>query len=156
MPQHPRPTPPQPNPLVVYLLIALGGGAGGLARWAVAAALPTPPGAFPWSTLLINTTGSLLLGVLAGFLLTRGSAERYLRPFLGVGVLGGFTTFSTYATETRALLAAGHYPTAMSYALGSLAAGLAAASLGVRLARRPTQPTTPPTLSTPGNQEDTP
>ena len=119
----------------VYLAIAAGGAVGGLARWGVSVALPTQPGAIPWATLLTNVTGSFLLGALMVWVLDVWPSSRYLRPMLTAGVLGGYTTFSTFALETRGLLAAGQPARAFSYAMGSLAAGLLAISCGVVLAR---------------------
>ena len=76
------------------------------------------------------------MGVLFVWVLTLDRPHPWLRPFLGVGVLGGWTTFSTYALESRALVASGHGFTALLYALGSLALGLAAVGAGVSLGER--------------------
>ncbi|MFE6647305.1 fluoride efflux transporter FluC, partial [Nocardioides sp. NPDC057772] len=83
--------------------IAAGGALGSLARWGLATALPHSDAAWPWATFLTNISGCLLLGVLMAFVLGPWSRTRYLRPFLGVGVLGGYTTFSTYEVETYVL-----------------------------------------------------
>lgn len=119
----------------VYLVVGLGGALGGLARWAVGIALPHPGDGMPWGTFLVNTTGCFLLGLLMVGVLQLWRPGRYARPFLGVGVLGGFTTFSTYTLEVRDLLAAAEYARAVAYALGSLAAGMVAVTLGTVLAR---------------------
>lgn len=119
----------------VYLVIAAGGAGGGLARWGVGAALHTAPGAIPWGTLLINVSGSFLLGALMVCVLDVWPSGRYVRPFWAVGVLGGYTTFSTYTVEARDLLAAGEPARAFSYTVGSLAAGLLAVSAGIVLVR---------------------
>src|SRR3954453_9970879 len=92
---------------VAYLLAALGGALGALARWGVAAALPSSPGGWPWVTLLVNLTGCLLIGVLLAVLLARFPSSHWLRPFLATGVLGGYTTWSTFAVETVALVDGG-------------------------------------------------
>nr|WP_241248482.1 CrcB family protein [Nocardioides sp. KC13] len=118
--------------------IAAGGALGSLARWGLATALPHGDGAWPWATFLANVSGCLLLGVLMAFVLGPWSAVpfwgRYLRPFLGVGVLGGYTTFSTYELETFDL--AGPAPVlAMLYLLVSVVAGVGAAWLGLTLGR---------------------
>jgi CrcB protein len=115
----------------VLAVIAVGGGLGALARYGISLWLPTTPGHFPWGTLLINVLGCFLIGVL----MVRWGQRPLLRPFLGVGVLGGFTTFSTYAVETRALLTPGDVPVAMAYLFGTLAAAMLAVLAGVALMR---------------------
>jgi CrcB protein len=124
----------------VLLVIAAGGALGSLARWGVGELMPWSGEGFPWATFLENVSGSLVLGALMVFLLDVWPPHRYLRPFLGVGLLGGYTTFSTYVLEARHLLAGGHAPVAMAYLGGSLAAGLAAVWLGIATARGATRP----------------
>jgi fluoride exporter len=119
----------------ILAVIAAGGALGSLARWGLAAALPHRPGAFPWATFLENVSGCLLIGALMVLLAEVWPPSRYLRPFLGIGVLGGYTTFSSYALDTRNLLVTGHAGPAAAYLLGSLAAGLAAVWAGVALIR---------------------
>jgi CrcB protein len=130
----------------VLAVIALGGGLGSVARYGLAQWWPTPAGGFPWATFGTNVLGSLALGALMVFVLDVWPPSRYRRPFLGVGVLGGFTTFSTYMLETRGLLSLRHFAVADAYALGSLIAGLAAVRTGaalVRLATGTPNPTAP-------------
>src|SRR3954471_6812642 len=86
-------------------VVAAGCALGGIARWAVAEALPHDPGGFPWSPFSANVVGCFLIGVLMVLVVERWSRRPLARPFLGTGVLGGFTTFSTYAVDTRGLLA---------------------------------------------------
>jgi CrcB protein len=117
-------------PRDVLVAVAVGGALGSAARYGLEAAWPTGPGGFPWATLIINLTGCALLGALMQVIATRIAPHRLVRPFLGTGVLGGFTTFSTYAVETRGLLAAGRPALAAAYALGTLAGALAAVRLG--------------------------
>lgn len=119
----------------ILAVIAVGGALGSLARWTLSQLLPHPADAFPWATFDTNVSGCLLLGVLMVFVLDVLPPSRYLRPFLGVGVLGGFTTFSTYMLDARALLVAGRTATAGAYLFGSLLGGLAAVWVGVTLAR---------------------
>ncbi len=119
----------------ILAVIAAGGALGSLARWGLAAALPHRPGAFPWATFSVNVTGCLLIGALMVLLAEVWPPSRYLRPFLGIGVLGGYTTFSTYVLDARNLLVTGHAGTAAAYLLGSLAAGLATVWAGVALLR---------------------
>src|SRR3954463_13718444 len=82
-----------------YLAAAAGGVLGALARWGIGAALPHDAGSWPWATLLVNVTGCALIGVLLAVLLARFPAHPWLRPFLATGVLGGYTTFSTFAVD---------------------------------------------------------
>jgi fluoride exporter len=120
------------------LVVAAGGGLGGLARLGLNTAAPRPHGGFGWATFTENVLGSLLIGVLMVLVLDVWGADRsqhYLRPFLGTGVLGGFTTFSAYTSDTRSLLAGGHAGPALLYLFGTLAAGLVAAVAGLALAR---------------------
>jgi protein CrcB len=105
-------------------VIALGGGLGAIARYSLTTLLPTRPGQFPWGTFTIKVLGCFLIGVLMVLITEVWSAHRLVRPFLGVGILGGFTTFSTYVEEIRGLL----QPDSVSVAFaecGSLARRLA-------------------------------
>lgn len=129
-----RPTTAAPTPRVLAV-IAAGGILGSLARYGLALALPALSGTFPWATFLANVSGSLLLGLLLVILAEVLAPSRYLRPFLGVGVLGGYTTFSTYTSDARSLLAVGHGPLALAYVFGTLAACLLATLVGIWLGR---------------------
>ena len=120
----------------VLLVVALGGALGSLGRWGLGEALGGSGSSFPWATFVENVSGSFALGVLVVVLLERWPQSRYLRPFLGVGILGGFTTFSTYALDLRTLVAADRLALAATYLLGTLLAGLLAAWLGIAAARR--------------------
>ncbi|GAB3148750.1 hypothetical protein GCM10027290_33930 [Micromonospora sonneratiae] len=120
----------------VLTAVAVGGALGAAARYGLATAWPTTPAGFPWATLVTNLLGCALLGALMQVIGSRRTAHRLARPFLGTGVLGGFTTFSTYAVETRELLAAGRPGLAAGYVLGTLAGALAAVRLGAWLATR--------------------
>ncbi|MDO7867890.1 fluoride efflux transporter FluC [Nocardioides jiangxiensis] len=115
-----------PRPLFV-VAAALGGAAGALARWGVDQAWPAGTG-FPWGTLTINITGSFLLALLPAFATVR--RHPVLPVLLGTGVLGGWTTLSTYANQSRSLIAEGHGGTALTY----VATTLVACVLAVRLA----------------------
>ena len=119
----------------VVAVVAVGGALGSAARWLVNEALPHPVGRFPWSTLIENLSGSLLLGVLLAYVLEVWRPGRYLRAFLGTGVLGGYTTFSTYSADTLALTRAHHTWAAFGYLVGTLAGGLVAAWFGLTLVR---------------------
>ena len=100
-------------------------------------------GGFPWPTFLVNVTGALLIGVLMVVVTDVVTDRPLLRPLLGVGFLGGWTTFSTYALEARDLLAAGEPVLAAAYVAGSVVAGPAAAWLGIAVTRRLTAGDTP-------------
>lgn len=119
----------------ILATIAVGGALGSVARYAVAHALPYEPGQIPWSTVVVNLVGAFLLGLLMVFVLDVWPTTRYLRPFLGVGVLGGFTTFSTYTVDTRALIVAGQPARTAVYLLVTLVGGLFAVWLGSISAR---------------------
>jgi CrcB protein len=125
----------------VLTVISAGGALGALARYGLTEAIPVLPGRFPLSTFLINVSGCLLIGVLMVLITEVYPAHRLLRPFLGVGVLGGFTTFSTYANEVRVLLNPGWAMTALAYLFGTIAAALLAAWFGVWLTRLATRRT---------------
>lgn len=122
--------------LSVLGVIALGGGLGALARYGLSTALPTQPGHFPWATFITNVTGCFLIGVLMVLVTDVWSAHRLVRPFLGVGVLGGFTTFSTYAVEIHGLLRPGTVGVAFLYLAGTLVTAMLAVLTGARLTRR--------------------
>ena len=119
--------------------IALGGALGALGRYAIGTAWPHPPGHFPWSTFVINVSGCFMIGVLMVLITEVWSAHRLIRPFLGIGVLGGYTTFSTYAGETQQLVAAGAARTALLYLAGTVVAALAAVYLGISMTRLATR-----------------
>ena len=120
----------QNQPVSVLGAIAVGGGFGALARYGLTQLLPTPPGHFPWATFTTNVLGCLLIGVLMVLITEVRPAHRLVRPFLGVGVLGGFTTFSTYAVEIRELLRPGTVGVAFAYLAGTLVAALLAVLAG--------------------------
>jgi CrcB protein len=121
---------------VAYLLAALGGALGALARWGAAEALPRPAGGWPWATLGVNLLGCLLIGVLIAVLAVRRPHDDRLPAFLGAGVLGGFTTFSAFAVEVADLLRAGAPWVATGYVAVSVVGGLVAVAAGLRLGAR--------------------
>ena len=116
-------------------VIAIGGMLGAAARFKLAEALPTTPGHFPWATFWTNLSGSFLLGFLLIVLLERFPPTRYVRLFVATGILGAFTTMSTYVVETALLAKDDHAATAVLYGLGSLAAGVFFAYAGITIAR---------------------
>lgn len=120
----------------VLLMIAIGGAFGGGVRYLISIALPHSAGTFPWSTFLVNVIGCFLLGLLIVLVTEVWTVHRYTRPLLGVGFLGGFTTFSTYILDAHTLAADGHAAQAMVYLFGSVIVGLAAAYAGMMAGRR--------------------
>jgi CrcB protein len=121
--------------VAVLSVIAVGGVIGSCARHAMSLAWPSHPGGFPWPTFVINVSGCLLIGVLMVLITEVWSAHRLLRPFLGVGVLGGYTTFSTYTVDVVRLVDAGAAGTGLLYLAGTLFAALGAVYLGIALTR---------------------
>jgi CrcB protein len=119
----------------VLAVIASGGALGAMARYGMSVWLRHPAEGFPWSTFATNITGCLLIGVLMVLISDVWSAHRLLRPFLGTGVLGGYTTFSTYTVEARQLLDTGHARLGFAYLGATLACALAAVYAGVFLTR---------------------
>lgn len=114
----------------VVAAVSVGGAIGALARWAVGAAGPGGP----WPTLAINVLGCLLIGVLVG--LVSDSTPELVRPLLGTGVLGGFTTFSGYALDGTRLLADGRFTAAALYLAGTLVGAVLATAVALALTRR--------------------
>ncbi|MCP2341326.1 fluoride efflux transporter FluC [Actinomadura rupiterrae] len=124
--------------------ISAGGMIGALARYGLGAAFPHDPGAFDWATFGINVSGCLLIGVLMVMITQVLRPHPLLRPFLGVGVLGGFTTFSTALVEVQKSVEDGSSGTALAYLAATLVAALAAVWTGVRLTRAIAGVRTPP------------
>ncbi len=120
----------------VVAVVALGGAAGASARHAASLWWPTPPGGFPWTVFWVNIAGCAVIGVFMVLITDVWAAHRLVRPFFGTGVLGGFTTFSTYAVDGRGLLAAGEPRTALPYLAATPVAALTAVWLAAWAARR--------------------
>ncbi|MEU3921768.1 CrcB family protein [Streptomyces sp. NPDC029004] len=124
---------------LVLAVISAGGVAGSLARYGATLLWPAAPGAFPWTVFWVNVVGCALIGVLM-VLIGRGGrggrpAHPLVRPFLGVGVLGGFTTFSAYALDFYKLLEREEAGTAFAYAAGTVVGALGAVWLGASATR---------------------
>lgn len=116
--------------------IFIGGALGALARVGLDQAFPTTAGSWPWVTFAINITGSFLLAYLATRLEERLPQSAYLRPLLGTGLCGAYTTFATMQVETLKMLDHDRDGLAVAYASASIAAGLAAIWIGTALVRR--------------------
>jgi CrcB protein len=129
----------------VLAAIAAGGVVGALARNALQQTIAHPLGGFDRATWLIDVTGCFLIGVLMVLVTEVWTGRWFVRPFLGVGVLGGFTTFSTYVVDIQQSLATGQPRTALAYLAATLLGALVAVWLGdtvmrglLRLRRRTT------------------
>lgn len=118
------------------LLVMLGGALGAGARYLVGrASLAAWGPGYPWGTLIVNLSGGLLMGVLAGTLARIGEGGDHWRLLLGVGVLGGFTTFSAFSLETMAMLERGDWVSALGYILASVVGSVAALAIGLVMTR---------------------
>jgi CrcB protein len=122
--------------LPVLAAISAGGMLGAAARYGLGVAWPHAPTGFPWATLIINVTGCLLIGVLMVIVTDVVPHRRLLRPFLGVGVLGGYTTFSTYVVDIQRAASAGRAGLGLLYLGGTLVAALLAVWAGAGVTRR--------------------
>jgi CrcB protein len=116
--------------------IFVGGFLGAAARAELVEVLPPHAGRWPWATFTVNVAGALLLGYLVTRLQERLPLSSYRRPFLGTGLCGALTTFSTMQVELLAMLDRGDYALAAGYALASITAGFVAVALTTNLVRR--------------------
>jgi fluoride exporter len=122
-------------PFDVLAAIAAGGAIGAVARWAFGETFPVHWQQFPWSTFVENVTGAFLLGLVVTLILNLRSKSRLLQPFLGIGVLGSFTTFSNLSSEILQLVTMDLAPLAILYMSSSILCGLVAATFGILLGR---------------------
>lgn len=121
---------------MTLLYVALGSAVGGVLRFLMSGAIQRgTPGSFPLGTLVVNVTGSFLLGFIARYALETPEFSLQTRVFLTAGLCGGYTTFSTFSQETVELLEHGHYATALTYMGTSVVVSLLAAATGVLAAR---------------------
>ncbi|MER5834975.1 fluoride efflux transporter CrcB [Streptomyces sp. NPDC002130] len=120
----------------VVAVVSLGGAVGAAARYATSLWWPTPPGGFPWTTLWVNIAGCAVIGAFMVVITEIRPPHPLVRPFFGTGVLGGFTTFSTYAVDMRKLLDGGHAGTGLAYLAATPFAALTAVWLAACATRR--------------------
>lgn len=122
-----------------FLLVALGGALGSMARYGVglAAGRLFPGAAWPWGTMTVNVVGGLVMGLVVGWLAARGGAgQDSVRVFAAVGVLGGFTTFSAFSLETVQMIERRQIGLAAAYVAVSVIVAVAVLFLGLLMARR--------------------
>lgn len=115
--------------------IAIGGMLGASARHGLELVWQVSPGEFPWATFITNISGCALIGLLMVYVVDLGAGHPLLRPFVGVGILGGFTTFSTFAVQTTDIIDAREPALALAYMFGTVAAAMVAVTLGLFLGR---------------------
>ena len=129
------------SPILATLNVAIGGGAGAALRYQTGRAMTHWLGvpavsAFPFATLAVNALGSLLMGLLAGWLVRQGAeTSEQMRLLLGVGLLGGFTTFSAFSLEMVMMIQRGQYLFASLYAILSFALGITGLMVGLAVMR---------------------
>ncbi|MFG2028675.1 fluoride efflux transporter CrcB [Streptomyces sp. NPDC048825] len=120
----------------IVAVVAAGGALGASARYGASLIWPTQTAAFPWTTFWVNVIGCAVIGVFMVVISDVWAAHRLVRPFFGTGVLGGFTTFSTYAVDIQKLVDEGRPRTGLAYLAATLVAALVAVWLAVTAARR--------------------
>lgn len=131
----------EPSPLFASLTVAVGGAVGSVLRYQIGRAVTSlagPANAFPWGTLAVNIAGSLAMGVLVGWLARDSFNPQSAEPLhllIGVGLLGGFTTFSAFSSELVTMLHRGQALLAFGYSAASLIAGMAAIIVGLLIAQ---------------------
>lgn len=120
-----------------YFIIFVGDGIGAAIRHGVNIAFARRFGtAFPWQTTFENLSGSLIMGLLAGYFAFKGDAPQWLRLFLTTGILGGYTTFSTFSLDAAVLWERDEFVRAGLYVLLSVAGALAGVGIGLMIARK--------------------
>jgi CrcB protein len=121
---------------MLYLIVFIGAGIGGALRHGVNVVAARWFGfGFPYGTLIVNVVGSFAMGLFAGYFAFRPGVPQHLRLFLTTGILGGFTTFSTFSLDTALLIERHSFGLAAGYVVGSVAAALSALFFGLALFR---------------------
>jgi CrcB protein len=120
-----------------YIVVFLGGGVGAALRHGINLAVPKMLGtAFPYGTMLINVSGSFIMGLVAGYFALKGDASQHWRLFLTTGILGGYTTFSAFSLDAAVLYERGEVGLAALYVLGSVALSIVGLFAGLTLVRQ--------------------
>ena len=119
----------------MLLSVGVGGGLGALARYYIAGWVQPAGAAFPWGIFIVNITGGLLMGLIVEASALKLNLSPELRSFLTVGILGGYTTFSTFSLDSALLLQKGQYGLAAAYMIGSVVLSIAALFAGLWIAR---------------------
>ena len=119
-----------------YLIVFLGGGVGAAFRHGINLAVARMLGtAFPYGTLMINITGSFIMGLVAAYFAFKGDASQHWRLFLTTGILGGYTTFSAFSLDVALLYERGEFGMAALYVIASVAISIAGLFAGLALVR---------------------
>ena len=122
---------------MLYLLVFVGAGIGGALRHGANTTATRLLGyGFPYGTMIVNVVGSFVMGALAGYFALRPGISQHARLFLTTGILGGFTTFSTFSLDTALLIERNSYALAAGYVIGSVGAGIAAFFFGLAIFER--------------------
>ena len=119
----------------ILVAVAIGGAAGSLLRYFVASAIQHPTMQFPWGILVVNVTGGFLMGLIVELSALKMNLTPEIRAFLTVGILGGYTTFSTFSLDSVLLIERGAYASAAGYIIGSTVLSIAALFAGLFLVR---------------------
>ena len=122
---------------MIYLIVFLGGGLGAAFRHGVNVGVGRTLGtAFPYATLIINVTGSILMGLIAGYFAFRSGASQHVRLFLTTGILGGYTTFSAFSLDAALLYERGELTAAALYVVLSVVLSILGLFAGLYLIRQ--------------------
>ncbi|HEX3943234.1 MAG TPA: fluoride efflux transporter CrcB [Rhizomicrobium sp.] len=122
-------------PITILVAVALGGAIGSLARYFVASAVQSPVTQFPWGIFVVNVSGGFLMGIIVELSALKLNISPELRAFLTIGVLGGYTTFSTFSLDSALLIERGAWASAAAYMAGSAILSVLALFAGLWIVR---------------------
>ncbi|MBV9570190.1 MAG: fluoride efflux transporter CrcB [Alphaproteobacteria bacterium] len=120
---------------MILLAVALGGAIGSLARYFVASVVQQSTAQFPWGIFVVNVSGGFLMGVIVELSALKLNVSPEMRAFLTVGILGGYTTFSTFSLDSALLIQRGAYATVAAYVIGSTVLSILALFAGLWIMR---------------------